>query len=247
MSPDSTCHPMFQVLLSYFDKNKKSVVSPHSFPPSDQHFSSICWVLGTLWPGLVSWPPLTPSSADFMKQGNVSPSCPHPCGKENSDRNKKGLEELRTQLHTQGIRTHSEIFNVKDNPRVKGDEEELSHPREKATWILLSLEATEVVPNRYLSGPDFWLWTKVQPVMDAKANLTLAWDHSTAYLVWSWVSVNNQGTASSRGLPDQTLFFGSSLVHDLPLTLPVHLTSTTASQSTALARASDDMMFWHPD
>ena len=108
-------------------------------------------------------------------------------------------------------------------PKDKPDEEELSHSREKATRILLFLEAREVVPNRCVSGPDFWLWIKVQPVMDAKANLTFAWDHPSAHLVWSCVLVNDQGTAPSRGLLVQTHFFCSSLMHDLPLTLPHNL------------------------
>lgn len=110
-------------------------------------------------------------------------------------------------------------------PKDKPDEEELSHSREKATRILLFLEATEVVPNRCVSGPDFWLRTKVQPVMDAKANLTLDLCLGPSLSPPGWVmGVGQWPRNCSLQRPScPNTFFCSSLVHDLSLSLPYNL------------------------
>lgn len=156
----------------------------------------------------------------------------HPIWKETSDRDVKALYNW---MHP-GMSTHSEIFNVKGNPRDKADEEELTTPEKKShesgsQWVS--------------SGPDFWLRTKVQPVMDTKTNLTLAWHHPSVYGVWSRVLVNEQGTAPSRGLPVQTNFFDSSLVCDLPLTSCASHFNRSLTIC-ALAQASDNAMLYHP-
>lgn len=169
-----------------------------------------------LCPGLISQFPLPPSSADFMKQEGPMhwpETLPH-LEKDYRQKWKAWITEDTPRILALILRS----LMTRIIPGTRWIKEELSHFREKATGILLFLEAIEVVPTRCISGPDFSLWTKVHLSWVKKKT----WPLLTTIPKSTWFG-HGCWSMTKELLPPEVLFFGSSLVHDLPLTLPHHV------------------------